>query len=253
MIFKQVCCKCMVGESYGKANIFLPSTKSTIPELENNWPTTPWERGSKKIITMRHVVIMKYKRRHFGFILIGKKRRQEKKFESYHRMEKETFALNGIPDPLSNQTLSLPVELNTDLQWPTSPQLHSQKYHHGSSLFTQLNEQQVNQSQYIMGEKAGDLLMAFSLSEQDVMLYATLKQKFDEYLGVQEETDRETVDDNILNLNFLTETCNIGAIREEMIRYKFVIGMRDKKIAEALQFDPDLTLSKVWQQEDSNS
>lgn len=43
----------------------------------------------------------------------------------------------------------------------------------------------------------------------------------------------------------LAKHCEFGALREELIRDRFVIGIRKAELSEILQLDPDLTLEKA--------
>ena len=43
----------------------------------------------------------------------------------------------------------------------------------------------------------------------------------------------------------LAEHCGYGELREELIRDKLVEGIRDSRLSERLQLDPDLTLGKA--------
>ena len=49
----------------------------------------------------------------------------------------------------------------------------------------------------------------------------------------------------ITALHKLAETCEFGALREELIRDRIVVGIQDSKLSEKLQLDKDLTLDKA--------
>jgi len=55
----------------------------------------------------------------------------------------------------------------------------------------------------------------------------------------------ENVDDFIADLFRLVETCNFGDLREELIRDRIVVGVRNTKLSEAMQLQADLTLEKA--------
>ena len=42
-----------------------------------------------------------------------------------------------------------------------------------------------------------------------------------------------------------TENCNFAAMKEEMIRDRIVVGIRDSSLSERMQIDADLTLEKA--------
>ena len=43
----------------------------------------------------------------------------------------------------------------------------------------------------------------------------------------------------------MAEHCSYGAIKEEIIRYRLVVGVRDTSLSLKLQLDPNLTLKTV--------
>ena len=49
----------------------------------------------------------------------------------------------------------------------------------------------------------------------------------------------------ITSLFTLVDNCAYGALKEEMIRDRIVVGLQDGKLAENLQLDPELTLEKA--------
>ena len=49
----------------------------------------------------------------------------------------------------------------------------------------------------------------------------------------------------IMTLYSLAESCEYGPLKEEMIRDRLVVGIRDSGLSERLQMDPDLTLEKA--------
>ncbi|XP_045072082.1 zinc finger protein 2 homolog [Coregonus clupeaformis] len=55
----------------------------------------------------------------------------------------------------------------------------------------------------------------------------------------------ETADDFITALHCLSEHCSYGALLSEMIRDRLVAGLRDRRLSEQLQMDPELTLDKA--------
>ena len=62
---------------------------------------------------------------------------------------------------------------------------------------------------------------------------------------MRKQEDGDSVDSFITALYELAEYCNYGALREEMIRDRLVVGIRDSKLSENLQLDSELTLEKA--------
>ena len=49
----------------------------------------------------------------------------------------------------------------------------------------------------------------------------------------------------ITDLNTLAQHCSYGALHDEMIRDRIVVGLRDKALSEKLQLESDLALEKA--------
>ena len=117
---------------------------------------------------------------------------------------------------------------------------------------------QVNSLVYSMGDQADDILRSFNLSEEDSKKYTVVKEKFASHFvkrknviferakfNMRKQEDGETVDSFITALYELVEDCNYGLLREEMIRDRLVVGIKDVKLSERLQLDNALTLEKA--------
>ena len=53
------------------------------------------------------------------------------------------------------------------------------------------------------------------------------------------------MDNFITDLFCLVEYCEFGTLRNDLIRDRIVLGLKDKKLSEHLQVDPYLTLEKA--------
>ena len=108
-----------------------------------------------------------------------------------------------------------------------------------------------------MGDEADDILQSFSLTEANRKKYDLVKTKSERqfiikrnviferakfYMRVQKEG--EPVDNFITDLCALTEHCNFGALHDELIRDRIVVGIRDKALSEKLQLEAELTLER---------
>uniref|UniRef100_A0A096LST4 CCHC-type domain-containing protein n=1 Tax=Poecilia formosa TaxID=48698 RepID=A0A096LST4_POEFO len=60
----------------------------------------------------------------------------------------------------------------------------------------------------------------------------------------QQETG-ESIDGFHTALHCLAEYCGYGTLHDEMVRDRFVVGLRDKRLSEQLQMDAELTLEKA--------
>ena len=103
---------------------------------------------------------------------------------------------------------------------------------------------------YTMGDEADDILSSFELAEADRKKYATVCDRFNRYFvkrkniiferNQRQQAEGESVDDFVMDLYRLAEHCGYGVLHNEMIRDGIVVGLRDAKLSEKLQMDPDL-------------
>ncbi len=83
-------------------------------------------------------------------------------------------------------------------------------------------------------------------------------EKFDEFFKVRQniiferarfnqrnQLPGETAEKYIAELYCLADNCNYGNFKDEMIRYRLVVGIQDQKTSQQLQLDPDLTVEKA--------
>ena len=93
-----------------------------------------------------------------------------------------------------------------------------------------------------MGSEADDIMGSFSLSDEDSKKFGTVKAKFEAHFikkrnvvferakfNTREQEEGEAVDSFITSLYKLSEHCAYGDLREELIRDRIVIGVREKK------------------------
>ncbi|XP_025999271.1 uncharacterized protein K02A2.6-like [Astatotilapia calliptera] len=127
-----------------------------------------------------------------------------------------------------------------------------------SGLETQADENQVNALIYTMGEEAEDILVSLHLTPEEASDYETVKRRLDAHFVArrniiferakfnqrQQETG-ESVDNFHTALHCLAEHCGYGTLHDEMVRDRFVVGLKDKRLSEQLQMDPELTLEKA--------
>ncbi|KAL9984704.1 hypothetical protein ACROYT_G007030 [Oculina patagonica] len=109
-----------------------------------------------------------------------------------------------------------------------------------------------------MGEEADDIMVAFGLSTEEAKQYHIVKGKFEAHFVVKRnvvferakfnqrsQQDGESVDNFITDLYCLAEYCEFGTLRDDLIRDRIVVGIKDKKLSEQLQLDSKLTLEKA--------
>ena len=92
---------------------------------------------------------------------------------------------------------------------------------------------------------------------KEVKKYQTVKAKFKRYCQTwnticervkfnrRKQEVNETVDEFITDLYRLAEHCNFGALHDELVRDRIVVGIRDSKLSEKLQMESELTLEST--------
>lgn len=103
-----------------------------------------------------------------------------------------------------------------------------------------------------MGDRADDILLSLRLAEDKQNNYDEVKQAFDQhFVGVHNviferakfnkrcQEVGESAENFITAVHKLAEHCRYGVLREEMIRDRIVVGIRDAKLSERLQLNPN--------------
>lgn len=109
-----------------------------------------------------------------------------------------------------------------------------------------------------MGPEADDIFASFELNDENKKKYAKVKDKFDNHFIVtrnviferskfnkRKQEDSVNVENFVTSLYTLLEHCGYNDLREEMIRDRIVVGIKDAKLSVKMQLDPDLTLKKA--------
>ena len=111
---------------------------------------------------------------------------------------------------------------------------------------------------YSMGDEANDILRSFKLSSDELKKYDTVQAKFDQHFvkkrnviferakfNMRKQEEGEPVDAFVTDLYALAEHCSFGALHDEMIRDRLVVGLLSARLSEKLQLDAELTLEKA--------
>ena len=127
-----------------------------------------------------------------------------------------------------------------------------------SGLNKESGERQASTLLYCLGDDAEDVLLSSEISDEDRKDYAKVVSTFDGYFQVRKnviferarfnrrsQRDGENAEEYIAALYSLAENCQYGALKEEMIRDRLVVGIRDSALSERLQLDAKLTLEKA--------
>lgn len=111
---------------------------------------------------------------------------------------------------------------------------------------------------YLMGERAEEILSQIMPDLSATTSYEAVKIKFNGYFAPKknvvferfkfnsrmQQTD-ESVDSFVTALYTLAETCEFGELKEDLIRDRLVIGIRDSRVSERMQLTADLKMSRA--------
>lgn len=119
-------------------------------------------------------------------------------------------------------------------------------------------EYQVNSLIYTMGDSADDVLNTLTLEEADKKEYEKVRDAFEKHFICKHnviyerakfnkrcQEPGETAEAFITAVHKLADHCQYGDLKEEMIRDRLVVGIKDHALSERLQLDSKLTLTKA--------
>ena len=142
-------------------------------------------------------------------------------------------------------------------EWPKWKRRFEQ-FLSASGLDKEDEARQVNTLLYSLGDGAEDVLTSTCIPDADRKKYGKVIEKFDAHFKVRrniiferarfnkrDQREGESVEEYITALYSLIETCEYGALKEELLRDRLVVGIRDSKVSEALQMNAELTLEKA--------
>lgn len=133
-----------------------------------------------------------------------------------------------------------------------------ERYRIASGLDKQSQKFQVNAFMYAASDDTEDILNVLPLMEAQKQLYQAVTEAFTTHcvskrnviferacLNRRNQEPGESVESFITAVHTLAEHCEFGALREQLMRDRTVVGKRDAKLSESLQLDADLTLEKA--------
>ncbi|XP_026825789.1 uncharacterized protein K02A2.6-like [Ooceraea biroi] len=132
------------------------------------------------------------------------------------------------------------------------------KVYFGNRIVGQIRTGQNQSVMLYDGEKSEEVMIQVMPSITASTRFVEVKAKFDAYFSPKrnviferykfnsrvQETG-ETVDSFVTALHSLAETCEYGVLRNDLIRDRIVIGIRDTRASKRLQLINDLTLEKA--------
>ena len=136
-----------------------------------------------------------------------------------------------------------------------------ERFRVASELNKKPENTQISTLIYSMGDEANDILSSFTMSDDDREKYDAVKAKFEGHFIIKRnviferakfnlrvQKEGESADNFITDLYTLAEHCQFGALHDELIRDRIVVGLRDKALSEKLQLESSLTLEKAINQ-----
>ena len=142
-------------------------------------------------------------------------------------------------------------------EWPLWIE-HFERFRIATGLDKKGEKIQVNTLVFHLGRKAEEIFKSFNLTQADADKYDTVKQKFQHHFVRQRnviferavfnqrvQRDGENADSFVTALFTLAEHCAYDALRDDLIRDRIVVGIRDNELSRKLQLQADLTLERV--------
>lgn len=133
-----------------------------------------------------------------------------------------------------------------------------ERFRLASNLNSSSEANQVNTLVYCMGDEADDVLRGLELTAMQRQQYNAVKTAFDRHFVPRKnviyerakfnkrvQQPSEPVDTFITALYALAENCEYGALHDDLLRDRLVVGLKDSSLSERMQLDKDLTLAKA--------
>lgn len=133
-----------------------------------------------------------------------------------------------------------------------------ERYLSVSNLSGKSEREKIDVLCYVMGEKSEEILAQILPNMSIETTYEIVKGKFNEYFAPRRNVvfERykfnsriqqcgESADSFITALYTLAEACEFGNLKDDLIRDRIVIGIRDTRTSERLQLVSDLTVNKA--------
>ena len=151
-----------------------------------------------------------------------------------------------------------PFNFRIPEEWPKWKRRFEQ-FRIASGLAQEDEKWQVSTLLYCFGEESQAILDSTGVPSVEAMTtYDGVIETFESFFKVRKnviferarfnrcnQAPGETSEQYIMELYKLAEDCEYGAMKEEMICDRLVVGIRDKVLSERLQLDPKLTLESA--------
>jgi hypothetical protein len=114
-----------------------------------------------------------------------------------------------------------------------------------SGLSGKPEPEQINTLIYLMGDQADDILLSFTLTDEEKKKYDSVLEKVERHFIIRRNTiyerakfnsrvqqEGEPIEDFITSLYALAEHCEYTTLHDEMIRDRIVVGVRERKLSD---------------------
>ena len=150
-----------------------------------------------------------------------------------------------------------PFNFRSPDDWPRWKR-RFQQFREALGLSEEAATKQIGTLLYCLGEEADAVFSLTNPTAEERGNYDNILAKFDSFFQVRKnviyertrfnkrnQQSGETAEEYIVALYDLVNNCNYGALREEMIKDRLVVGIRDSALSEKLQTDSTLTLERA--------
>jgi transposase InsO family protein len=150
-----------------------------------------------------------------------------------------------------------PFNFKAPDEWPRWKRRFLQ-FRDASGFGEEDDRKQVSTLLYCMGESAEDVLASTDISADERKSFDSVIAKFDSFFKVRKnviferarfncrsQEEGESTEAFITCLYQLVENCEYGDMKDQMLRDRIVVGIRDKALSQRMQLDAELTLEKA--------
>jgi len=133
-----------------------------------------------------------------------------------------------------------------------------QQYRMASGLSEKRDECQASTLLYYLGVDTEDILTTTCILDENRKKYSKVLEKFDKYFQVRHnvifertclnkrnQQSGKSAENSITILHQLMDSCEYGKIKDEMIRNRLVVDIKDDLLSERLQMESNLMLDKA--------
>lgn len=162
---------------------------------------------------------------------------------------------NPQTHPRASATFSINLPESLDFSKPQDWEKWIRRFERfrvASDLDKSSQANQVNTLIYCMGDEADDVLKGLRITDEQRLEYNSVKDGFTNFFiyqqakfNMQAQGPTESADLFITALYALAEDCEYGALREELLRDRIVVGIRDGTLSRKMQMERKLDLAKA--------